>query len=90
VAGELPTGETINGPEGLKKVLKSQETFIRALGAKMLTYALGRGLEYYDKCAVEDICNELKANDYRFTALLNGVISSKPFLMSNTKMENDE
>jgi len=50
----------------------------------------GRGLEYYDKCAVEDICNELKANDYRFTALLNGVISSKPFLMSNTKMENDE
>ncbi len=46
--------------------------------------------EYYDKCAVEDISNELKANDYRFTALLNGVISSKPFLMSNTKMENDE
>ena len=89
-SGELPTGETINGPEGLKKVLKSRETFIRALCEKMLTYALGRGLEYYDKCAVEDICNELKANDYRFTALLNGVISSKPFLMSNTKMENDE
>ena len=89
-SGELPTGETINGPEDLKKVLKSRETFIRALCAKMLTYALGRGLEYYDKCAVEDICNELKANDYRFTALLNGVISSKPFLMSNTKMENDE
>jgi len=89
-SGELPTGETIKGPEDLKKVLKSRETFIRALCAKMLTYALGRGLEYYDKCAVEDICNELKANDYRFTALLNGVISSKPFLMSNTKMENDE
>ena len=89
-SGELPTGETINGPEDLKKVLKSRETFIRALCAKMLTYALGRGLEYYDKCAVEDICNELKANDYRFTALLNGVISSKPFLMSNTKIANDE
>ena len=56
----------------------------------MLTYALGRGLEYYDKCAVEDVCNELKANDYRFTALLIGVINSKPFLMSNTKTENDE
>jgi hypothetical protein len=89
-SGTLPTGEAIDGADGLKKVLKSRETFIRTLCAKMLTYALGRGLEYYDKCAVEDVCNELKANDYRFTALLIGVINSKPFLMSNTKTENDE
>ncbi|MEE1545472.1 MAG: DUF1585 domain-containing protein, partial [Alphaproteobacteria bacterium] len=64
--------------------------FIRALCAKMLTYALGRGLEYYDKCAIEEVCNGLMSNDYRFSALLNGVVNSKPFLMSNTKTENDE
>jgi hypothetical protein len=89
-SGELPTGETINGPEGLKKVLKSRETFIRTLAEKMLTFALGRGLEYYDKCAVEDICKDLKANGHRFSALLSGVVNSKPFLLSNLHTESDE
>ncbi|MEC8988269.1 MAG: DUF1592 domain-containing protein, partial [Verrucomicrobiota bacterium] len=88
--GELPTGETINGPAGLKKVLKSRETFIRALAEKMLTFALGRGLEYFDKCAVDDICKDLKANGHRFSALLSGVVNSKPFLLSNLKSESDE
>ncbi len=88
--GELPTGEKIDGADGLKKVLKSKETFIRALCAKMLTYSLGRGLEYYDKCAIEEVCKDLMSNDYRFSALLNGVVNSKPFLMSNTKTQNDE
>ena len=88
--GELPTGERINGPAGLKKVLKSRETFIRALAEKMLTFALGRGLEYFDKCAVDDICKDLKANGHRFSALLSGVVNSKPFLLSNLKSESDE
>ena len=88
--GELPTGETINGPEGLKKVLKSRETFIRTLAEKMLTFALGRGLEYFDKCAVDDICKDLKANGHRFSALLSGVVNSKPFLLSNLHTESDE
>ena len=88
--GELPTGETINGPAGLKKVLKSRETFIRALAEKMLTYALGRGLEYFDKCAVDDICKDMKANGHRFSALLSGVVNSKPFLLSNLQTESDE
>ena len=89
-SGELPTGETINGPEGLKKVLKSRETFIRTLAEKMLTFALGRGLEYFDKCAVDDICKDLKANGHRFSALLSGVVNSKPFLLSNLHTESDE
>ena len=88
--GELPTGEAINGPAGLKKVLKSRETFIRTLAEKMLTFALGRGLEYFDKCAVDDICKDLKANGHRFSALLSGVVNSKPFLLSNLKLESDE
>ena len=56
----------------------------------MLTFALGRGLEYFDKCAVDDICKDLKANGHRFSALLSGVVNSKPFLLSNLKLESDE
>ena len=89
-SGELPTGEEINGPEGLKNVLKSRETFIRTLSENLLTFALGRGLEYFDKCAVDEICQELKANDFRFSALLNGVVNSKPFRFSNLQVKEDE
>ena len=89
-SGSLPTGETIDGPEGLKKVLKSRETFIRALAEKMLTFALGRGLEYYDKCAVDEICRSLKVNGHKFSTLLHGVVNSKPFRLSNLQKEKDD
>jgi len=89
-SGSLPTGETIDGPEGLKKVLKSRETFIRVLAEKMLVFALGRGLEYYDKCAVDEICRGLKASGHKFSALLDGVVNSKPFRLSNLQTEEDE
>ena len=89
-SGELPTGEAINGPDGLKNVLKSRETFIRTLSENLLTFALGRGLEYFDKCAVDEICRQLMANDFRFSALLGGVVNSKPFRFSNLQREEDE
>ena len=89
-AGELPTGEEINGPEGLKKVLKSRETFIRSLSENLLTFALGRGLEYYDKCAVDEICRELRSNNFRFSTLINSVVNSKPFRFSNLQLEKNE
>jgi hypothetical protein len=89
-SGELPTGEEINGPEGLKTVLKSRETFIRSLAEKLLTFALGRGLEYYDKCAVDEICRELKSNDFRFSSLVSGVVNSKPFRFSNLQLEKND
>ena len=89
-SGELPSGEAINGPDGLKNVLKSRETFIRTLSENLLTFALGRGLEYFDKCAVDEICRQLKANNFRFSALLGGVVNSKPFRFSNLQREEDE
>jgi hypothetical protein len=46
---------------------------------KMLTYALGRGLEYYDKCALDEITARLAKNDYRFSELVLGVVKSTPF-----------
>jgi hypothetical protein len=89
-AGELPTGEKINGPSGLKTVLKSRETFIRTITEKLLTFALGRGLEYYDKCAVDEICKELKSNNYSFSTLIEGVVKSKPFSFSNLELEKND
>jgi hypothetical protein len=53
--------------------------FVRCLTEKMLTYALGRGLEYYDRCAVERITSALPGQGYRFSALVLGIIKSVPF-----------
>jgi hypothetical protein len=45
----------------------------------MLTYALGRGLDYYDKCALDEICREVAKHKYKFTSLVLGVVKSTPF-----------
>jgi mono/diheme cytochrome c family protein len=79
-SGILPDGATFNGPSDLKRiVLSRKEDFVRCVAEKMLTYALGRGLEYYDKCAVERICEGLKNSDYRFSALVVEIVESVPF-----------
>jgi hypothetical protein len=81
-SGELPDGQRFDGPDGLKNILKNKkELFARSLAEKMLTYALGRGLEYYDKCAVDEIVAALRKNDYRITTLISETISSDPFQM---------
>jgi hypothetical protein len=81
-SGELPDGQTFAGPEGLKNILKGKkELFARSLAEKMLTYALGRGLEYYDKCAVDKIASALEKNDYRMSTLIVETIQSEPFQM---------
>jgi hypothetical protein len=64
----------------LKKILLADDAkFRRCLAEKLLTYGLGRGLEYYDRCAVDDICKELKAGGDRFQALVLAVVKSDPF-----------
>ncbi len=88
-AGELPSGERFSGPTDLKNILKSNEDFSRSLAKNMLTYALGRGLEYYDKCAVDDACKLLKSNDYRFTALVTGIVTSDPFLRQANQIDSE-
>ncbi len=80
--GTLPSGESFNGPVELVQILKRrEEVFAKLVARKMLTYALGRGLEIPDSCAVDDILADLKANDYRFSVLVSGIVHSKPFLM---------
>jgi len=79
-SGELPSGETFAGPTQLVALLKNRRAdFARCLSEKMLTYALGRGLEYYDRCATNAILEQLDANNYRFSELVLGIVTSKPF-----------
>ena len=78
--GVLPDGRTFSGPEELRAILSSdRDAFARALTAKLLTYALGRGLERYDTKTVKAIAGRLPASDYRFSALVLEIVKSLPF-----------
>jgi mono/diheme cytochrome c family protein len=79
-SGELPDGSKFSGPAELRKVLVAKaDQFRRALSEKMLTYALGRGLEYYDRCAVDDIMSALKSGDDKFSAMIIAIVQCDPF-----------
>jgi len=80
-AGTLVTEESFLGPKDLKKILMTQkkQDFIRCLSEKMLTYGLGRGLEYYDRCATDRICQGLAKSGYKFSSLIIEIASSTPF-----------
>ena len=78
--GELPSGQTFDGPQELRRLLlQRQDDFRRCLSEKMLTFALGRGLEYYDACAVERIVNRLQADDDRFAIVVEEIVKSPAF-----------
>jgi mono/diheme cytochrome c family protein len=80
-AGQLVTGESFTGIKELKRILVSnhRRDFYRCVSEKLLTYALGRGLEYHDVEAVDQIVARLEKEDGRPSALLVGVIESAPF-----------
>jgi hypothetical protein len=79
-SGELPDGSKFNGPQEMRKVLIAKaDLFRKNLAEKMLTYALGRGLEYYDRCAVDDLVKAMKKSEDRFSTLMIGVVQSDPF-----------
>src|SRR5262249_23282376 len=80
-SGTLPSGRSFHGPAELKAILKAcPREFAHCLTEKLMTYALGRGLEESDRCAVDRIVKDLEANGYRATVLLQGIASSEPFL----------
>jgi hypothetical protein len=70
-----------------KAIVSRPETFAGTMTEKMLTYALGRGLEYYDMPVVRGIVREMSANDYHFSALIMGIVKSAPFQMRVKKGE---
>lgn len=80
VTGEFADGTKFSGPEGLKTVLaQKREMFARCLAEKMLTYALGRGVEYYDRRAVDRIVAQLAAGENKFSVLVTEIVKSDPF-----------
>lgn len=86
VSGVLPGGQKFNGPKELRKILlEKKDVFSRALTEKMLTYAIGRGVEYYDKRAIDGIGTALAKNDYRFSRLVVEIAKSDPFRMRRGK-----
>jgi hypothetical protein len=89
-AGELPGGERFQGPIELVKILSQREKqFAEALARKMLTYALGRGLKYYDQCAVESIVQRMQAERVPFFVPGFGIVTSEPFRMRRTQGESE-
>ena len=81
-SGELPDGSKFSGPAELKQIFRAKAAdFRRALAAKMLTYALGRGTEPFDRPALEKIAAELEADGDRFSRLIVAVTTSQPFQM---------
>ncbi|MEZ5364023.1 MAG: DUF1592 domain-containing protein [Bryobacterales bacterium] len=80
-AGKLPEGVAFEGPAGLKRALLAsrQDDLIRQTVRKMLSYALGRQLEYYDESAVRRLIADLESDNYRFQTLLRGILDSYPF-----------
>ena len=84
-AAELVGGIRVEGPEDLKRVLVAKEEYLRALSENLLTYALGRGTEYYDKRAIDLIMEQVKANDFRFSSLIDAIVTSEPFLKRQLK-----
>jgi len=89
-SGSLPDGTSFQGPAGLRQALTTrQDQFVTTVAEKLLTYALGRGLEYYDRPAVRKISTEAARADNRWSALILGIVNSAPFQM-RTSLESDD
>ena len=79
-SGVLPDGTMFQGPAELRKaLLTKREGFVTTVTEKLLTYALGRGLEYYDAPAVRKITREAAPNEHRWSSLILGIVRSTPF-----------
>ena len=82
VEGSFPDGTTFDGAAGLRETLLDRsDQFVRTLATKLLTYGLGRAVEYHDMPAVRAIERAAAADDYRFSSLILGIVKSTPFQM---------
>jgi len=85
-SGKLPDGAEFVGPAGLTKLLLTdyRDDFVRTVTQKLLTYALGRGLEHYDQPAVRSIARQAARENYSMSALVTALVESTPFRMRRT------
>lgn len=81
-SGVLPDGRSFQGADGLKAILKSNpDTFAACLAEKLLVYALGRGVERYDRATIKKIVASVSDSHYRMSSLVLGIVNSVPFQM---------
>jgi hypothetical protein len=89
VSGGLPDGSEFEGVDGLERALLARpELFVQTLTEKLLTFALGRGVEYYDAPAVRKIVAAARDDNwrnYRFSRLIVGIVKSTPFQMRKSQ-----
>jgi hypothetical protein len=76
----------VDSPAALRRALVTQkEQFVRAVTGKLLTYALGRELQYYDAPAVRAIVRRAAADDYRWSSIISALVESAPFQMRGAR-----
>ena len=89
--GVMPDGTKIDGVNALRGALvRYSDQFVRVVTEKLLTYALGRGVEYQDMPMVRSIARDAAASKYRFSSLVLGVVKSEPFQMNMKSAERTE
>ena len=85
-SGALPDGTQFEGASGLRSILlERREEFVMNVTEKLLTYAMGRGVEYYDAPAIRTIMRESAPSDYRWSSLIMGIVKSTPFQMRRSE-----
>ncbi len=90
-AGTLPGGRTFNGPAELRQIIKAQsDEFSRCLASKMVTYALGRGLESYDRRTIDAITMAMKQQDNKFSVMIQEIVRSDAFQKRNGKSKKGD
>ena len=82
-SGRLPDGSEFTGPAGLTQLMvtKYREDFVRTVTEKLMTYALGRGVEHYDNPTVRAIARQAALDNYRMSSLILSIVKSTPFQM---------
>jgi len=89
--GKLVSGQPVAGPQDLRKALASRpEQFVWALTKKLMTFALGRNVEYYDMPIVRSVVKQAAANDYRFETIVLGIVASPAFQMKSIPVKDKE
>jgi len=82
-SGKLVDGTAVNGPSDLRNaLLKHPEQFVQTLTEKLMTYALGRGIEYFDMPSVRKIVKDAKRDNYKFSSIVMGIVSAPAFQSS--------
>jgi len=85
-SGSLPDGTKFHGPDGLRNLLLSRrDQFVETVAEKLLTYALGRGLEYYDQPAIRAITRDAAKDDYKVSSVIIAITKSAPFQMRRSQ-----